>query len=997
MPTTTDILRRRRWRQVRAQHGTQRTLRLIATLAMSGVMSVVLLIVGVGAALGAAYAYFTRDLPSAEALRVALSPDNPGFFQTTRIYDRTEQKLLLEVIDPRGGDRQYVAYNALPPEIISATVALEDKTFFTNPGYDVLGMTRALISNIRGEPIQGGSSITQQLVKNTLISLEQRAERSLERKIREVLMAAEIRNTYSPQQVLEWYLNTNFYGNLAYGIDAAALVYFNKHAAQLTLAEAAMLAAIPQNPALNPADNFDEAKQRQAVVLDVMAREGFITAERAEGAKAQPLTIQPPVKRFDVQAPHFSVYVRQQAVEILTHAGYEGEDLVNRGGLTIVTSLDLDLQHQAECVAKTQVARLNGAPADTVIPAEGGAPCEAVALLPSNRDAAQNRNVTNAAVVVLHPQTGEILALVGSVDYWNTAIAGNFNIAVDGLRQPGSSFKPFTYLEAFRQGFSPASMVLDVRVQYPTATGEPYEPRNYDEKFHGPVSMRLALARSYNIPAVETMNRVGVDNVIRRAHLLGINTLETGNYGLALSLGGGEVTLLDMTYAYSVFANMGVMAGVEVPVDLRRPGFRQLNPVSILKIVDRNDETLYEHLPATQPILSQELAYLINDVLSDNVSRAPAFGSNSPLVIEGRTAAAKTGTTNDFRDNWTMGYAPQLAVGVWVGNADNSEMQGVSGLTGAAPVWHAVMAYATRNLPADSWPAPPGLVRAKVCVPSGLLPTELCPEMREDIFIRGSEPTAPDNMWQALTINRETGKRATACTAPELREERVFQVLPPEAAEWAQTARILQPPTEYDPIGAECLPSGNIAIQSPQPFAYLRGRIEITGTVKADNFAFFRLQYGRGLNPTQFFQIEGDRFDQTENGWLQFWNTDGLDGLYTLQLLVVKQDQSFETAAFPVTIDNTPPMLSLLAPLPNQTYAAQDEAIVIQPQVQDNLALARVEFFVDDVLTATVTAPPYSTRISLAGFPRGPHTLFVRAHDAAGNVTEGVPVSVTVQ
>jgi membrane carboxypeptidase/penicillin-binding protein PbpC len=589
------------------------------------------------------------------------------------------------------------------------------------------------------------------------------------------------------------------------------------------------------------------------------------------------------------------------------------------------------------------------------------------------------------------------LALMGSVDYWNAGLSGNFNIAVDGQRQPGSSFKPFTYLEAFRQGFSPASMVLDVRTQFPTATGEPYEPRNYDEKFHGPVSLRQALARSYNIPAVEMMNRVGVDNVIRRAHLLGINTLETGSYGLALSLGGGEVTLLDMTYAYSVFANMGVMAGEAVPQEQLRPGFRQLNPVSVLKIINRDGVELYSAQTRTVPILSPELAFLINDVLSDNAARAPAFGSNSPLVVEDRTAAAKTGTTNDFRDNWTLGYVPQLAAGVWVGNADNSEMKNVSGLTGAAPIWQAVMGYATRNLPAVSWPTPAGLVRARVCVPSGLLLTELCPETREDYFIRGNEPTAPDNVWQALTLNRETGKRATACTAPELREERIFQVLPPEAAEWAQSARVPQPPTEYDPIGAECLPSGAIAIHSPQPFAYIRGRIEITGTVKTDNFSFFRLQYGKGLNPTQFFQIEGDRYDQTENGWLQFWNTDGLDGLYTLQLLVVKQDQSFETAAFPVTVDNTPPSLALLAPLPNQVYTAQDEAIVIQPQVQDNLALARVEFFVDGVLAATVTAPPYSTRISLQSLPRGPHTVSVRATDAAGNSAETAPITVTVK
>lgn len=1003
MPAVTSILRRRQLRALRARQGSQRLLRGLAAFGLSAVTVVVVAIVSVAAALGAVYAYFTRDLPSAEALQAAFSPDNPEFFQTTRLYDRTGQNLLLEVIDPRGGDRQYVAYTALPSEVISATVALEDKTFFTNPGYDLIGISRAVISNLRGQTIQGGSSITQQLVKNTLIPLEDRgrdipADRLFRRKVREILLAAEIRNTYSSEQVLEWYLNTNFYGNLAYGIDAAALVYFGKHASELNLAEAAMLAAIPQSPGLNPVDNYAEAKKRQELVLEVMAEEGFITPEQAEAAIAEPLTIQPPVKRFDVQAPHFSVYARQQAAAILDRLGFEGEDYVNRGGLRIITSLDLDLQQQAECVARLQVARLSGAQI------ESNAGCAAAAFLPplSADDASRDHHVTNAAVVALDPKTGEVLALVGSVDYWNPAISGSFNIAVDGLRQPGSAFKPFTYLEAFRQGFSPATMVLDVRMQFPTASGEPYEPVNYDRKFHGPVSLRQALARSYNLPAVDLMNRVGIDNVIRRAHLMGLNTLETGSYGLALSLGGGEVTLLDMTYAYSVFANMGVMAGEPVPAEALRPGFRQLNPISILQIVAPDGTILYEAEPQTQPILSPELAYLINNVLADNDARTPAFGRESPLVIPGREVAAKTGTTNDFRDNWTVGYLPQLAVGVWVGNADNTEMEGVSGLTGAAPIWHAVMAYAAQSLPVERWTAPPGLVNVEVCVPSGLLPTPYCPETRTEIFMRGREPIALDNIWQPVIVNRETGKRATACTPPELAEERIFQVLPPEAAEWAQTARLEQPPAEYDPIGVECLPSGNVAILSPAPFAYLRGRIEITGTVKVENFAFFRLQYGKGLNPTEYFKIEGDRYDQIENGWLQFWNTEGLDGLYTLQLVAVKNDPNggpyqFETVSVPVTVDNQPPVVSLLTPAPEEVFRLRDQEVVIQPQVQDNLSIARVEFFVDGVLFDTATAPPYSTRWTIASAAsRGSHRLFVRVYDSAGNLTESDPITITV-
>jgi membrane carboxypeptidase/penicillin-binding protein PbpC len=458
--------------------------------------------------------------------------------------------------------------------------------------------------------------------------------------------------------------------------------------------------------------------------------------------------------------------------------------------------------------------------------------------------------------------------------------------------------------------------------------------------------------------------------------------------------------LLDLTYAYSVFANQGVMAGEAVPEDRLRPGFRQLDPVVILRIEDRQGQVLYQHAARTQPVLSPELAYLINDVLADNEARADAFGRDNPLLIKGWRAAAKTGTTNDFRDNWTVGYIPQLALGVWVGNADNSPMEGVSGLTGAAPIWHALMTFASQDLAIQTWEAPPGVTRVTVCEPSGLLPTPYCPTTREDVFLRGNEPTALDNVWQPVVINRETGMRATACTPPELVEERVFEVLPPEAAEWAQAARLPQPPAEYDAIGTACLPAGNVAILSPAPFAYLRATVTITGTAKAENFAFFRLQYGRGLYPTEYIQIEGDRYDQMENGWLQTWNTQGLDGLYSLQLVVVKNNPdggpfTFETSSVPVTVDNRPPTVSLLAPAPAQVFTLSDEAVVIQPQVEDNLSLARVEFFVDEASIGQAGAAPWSTRWPIVR--PGTHTVFVRAYDAAGNAATSQVVTFTVR
>ena len=1000
-PDTTFIIHQRLGRRLKTQRGQERTLRALAGLGLALALGALLVGVAVVGVLFSIYSYYTQDLPSASALRAAFDPSNHEFFQTTQIYDRTGQHLLYEVIDPRGGDRQYVTYAQIPPAVISATIALEDKSFFTNPGYDLVGISRALISNLRGEPIQGGSSITQQLVKNTLIPIEQRSVRSYDRKAREILLAAEITRQYSKEQILEWYLNTNFYGNLAYGIDAAALVYFDKHAPDLSLAEAALLAAIPNSPGLNPATDLAAAKKRQETVLDVMAREGFISVIDAEVAKQESITLKAPVRRFNLQAPHFSIYVRQQLVQMF------GEDLVNRGGLKVITTLDLDLQHQAECAARTQVARLSGGAPDMVVPAEGGADCAAAAFLPppSKADTGVDHHVTNAALVALRPSTGEVLAMVGSLDYWNPDISGNFNIAVDGLRQPGSAFKPFTYLEAFRLGYGPASMVLDIPTTFPQANGSIYAPENYDRKFHGPVSMRVALARSYNIPAVETLNLVGIDNVIRRAHQLGINSLETGHYGLALTLGGGEVTLMDMTYAFSVFANSGVMAGQPVPPAAQRPGYRMLNPVAILRVEDRSGQVLYQlDTPKTQSILSSELAYLINNVLSDREARVAAFGVGNPLELENRTVAAKTGTTNDFRDNWTIGYMPQLAAGVWVGNADNSPMQAVTGLTGAAPLWHAIMTYAARaqNLPPQEWTVPPGIVTVKVCEPSGKLPTRQCPQTRDEIFMRGTEPASPDNIWQTVAINRDTGKRATVCTPPELVEERVFEILPPEASDWVRQSNLPQPPAEYDALNASCLASGNAALLSPQPFAYVHGVVEIRGTAKSDaNFAFFRLQYGQGLFPTAWTQIQGDRSEQVDNDLLQTWDTTGLDGLYSLQLTVVKTDPNggpytFDIATIQVTVDNQPPTLQLVAPAPGETLVfGQDDQLVMQADAHDNLSLARVVFFINGTQVDLATMPPYSTRLKLPG--RGTYTVSAQAYDAAGNMAESQHVTVTVK
>lgn len=945
------LMRHRRQRRTQAKGGAGKVvMRATGGLALLVLLgSIFTLLAGVGAVAGV-YAYYAQDLPNPNEI-VTLQKD----FETTKIYDRTGKVLLMEVIDPRQGDRTLLPLEQIPEHLRNATIALEDKTFYQNPGIDPAGIARAFIQNLQGGPIQGGSSITVQLIKNILIPEEERYQKSYTRKIKEAILALEVSRLYSKDQILEWYLNSNYYGNWAIGVEAAAQVYFGKHAQELTLAECAMLAPIVQYPAMNPIDNPEEAKKRQKIALDRMVQEGYITQTEADAAYAEPLQIHTSLlKRYDIVAPHFAMYVRKQLEDRF------GPELLYRGGLRVYTTVDLDIQRIAEEEARAQIAKLQE----------------------------DKKPVSNAAVVVMRAQTGEILAMVGSIDYWNEEIDGNVNVAV-APRQPGSSFKPFSYVTAFHQGHTAAEMVMDVRTCFDDYPNPPYCPENYDRKYHGPQTFRTALARSYNIPAVKVLDMVGVGNVIRTAHAMGINTLneDLDYYGLSLTLGGGEVWLLDMVYAYSIFANGGVMAGQETK--LSRPGYRQLDPVTILRVENSKGQVLWQY---TQPEvhkviladgreLSPQEAYLLTHVLSDNNARAAAFGTNSALRLS-RPAAAKTGTTTDFRDVWTIGYTPQIVTGVWVGNNDNTPMEGVSSIRGAAPIWHNVMeriyneGHAQRILGevVDNFPRPSGLTTVEVCAVSGLLPTEHCPNRVKALFIEGTEPTQYCNVHRVERVNRQTGKLATACTPPELVEERVYEVYPPEAADWVREQNIPQPPTQRDEIYG-CSPEGEeVVILNPTLGSHVREIVAIRGNARSGDFHFYRLEFGEGLNPSAWSQIGGDHYQQVDNGVLEFWDVRGLqDGLYTLQLTVVDHSQNFRRATIYVTVDNTPPQAAVSHPWSGRVYQLEtDEWANLTADVSDNIQIDRVEFYLDDQLLGYSVVQPYGLKWDLKMVDRKP-------------------------
>ncbi len=902
---------------------------LVSTLLVAGVA-------GGGVALAfSIYNSYADQLPDASIIE-----QQQDDFQTVRIYDRTGANLLYESVDPRPfrGDRTFIALDQMSPWVWQAAVSLEDRNFFENPGINLRGLLRAFVSNVQGGAVQGGSSITQQLIKNVVIPVEERAQQSYARKIKEVILALEVTRRYDKEKILEWYLNYNFYGNLAYGVEAASQVYFGKSSAELSLAESAMLAAIPQYPALNPIDNPEDAKERQIITLNAMAEAGVITQAEADAAAVVELSLRTSVaERFDIlTAPHFALYVLERVKDEFNTA--EDPFFIWRNGLEVYTTIDVNLQKYAEQVAREQVAKLDE----------------------------QGKNASNAAVVVLNNDTGEILAMVGSLDYNNDEIDGQVNVATSE-RQPGSSFKPIVYLTALEEGQTAGTMILDVATAFPESDGTYYRAENYDRQYHGPVSLRNALARSYNIPAVRVLDDVGVADALRTAHRLGINGLNRGlgYYGLSLVLGGGEVTLLDQTYAYSVLGNGGTMVGEPVLPEEVAPGFRNLNPVALLQVRDSEGNVLKKYeAPTAERVVNAEVAYIMADMMSDDVARAPAFGANTDLTLPDRKLAAKTGTTNGFKDNWTMGFTPQFTVGVWVGNTDNESMENVTGLSGAAPIFNAVMRRLHEGQPVEWYERPPNITDRTICTPSGLLPTPSCPgsAQRNEIFVAGTEPTAQDNIWQTFDLDAATGQIATASTPPEQIKQEAFQILPVEAADWVTESGIPQPPVSEGIAADEALVAydPDASITSPTLNGYIGKTVEIKGNARGGSH---KLEIGRGLEPTEWTMIGSERGDEVVNGVLQTLDTVPLgEGVFTLRL-TVNRPEGPKTWLTPVTIDNAPPTVVMSEPKADRLYVMEDdEQININAIVNDTWAIGKVEFVLDGAVIGTATVAPFNER-----------------------------------
>jgi membrane peptidoglycan carboxypeptidase len=787
-----------------------------------------------------------------------------------KIYDR-EGRLLYEFVDDLSGLRDPVPLSEVSPWLIDATIATEDADFYSNPGVNMKGLIRAAYENffpghlgfLKGT---GGSSITQQLVKNVYIPEAERSERSIPRKLKETVYALELTRRYSKDQILEWYLNQIPYGGLYYGVEAASEGYFGKSAHDLTLGEAALLAGVPASPArYDPVNNPEAAIERRNQVLDLMLRHGKISTLEAYAAKLEPLKLAP--QRFPIEAPHFVLdYVQPQLEKLV------GREALYRGGLRVTTTLDLDLQKQAEAALEKWISEFEA-----------------------------TSNGHNGALVAIDPHTGEILTYVGSRDYFRDDIQGRNDMAL-AENSPGSAFKPFTYITAFMKlGWGPGTLVLDTPISYQQPDGTTFTPRNPSGDFKGPITIREALGASLNVPAFKVAMAAGVDNIVATAKRMGITTL-TGSYGPSITIGGVDVNVLDMTFGYSVFANNGVMKGMPSMLDLPE-GNRPLDPIAILKVENSKGEVVYEPERREERVAPAEYAYLVTDILSDPQAQCATFGCGGLNI--GRTAAIKTGTSEPYEnshaigDTWALGYTPDLAAGVWAGNADNSPMQNILSTSISWRALRDFMQAALEGVPNRAFERPDGVVTATVCVPSGLLPSKYCGKTTQDIFAADSLPKEEDNWWQPIKVDSRNGLLATSRTPSKYVEERVFIVLPPElqgvsrqqAEEWAQALGVPLAPTQESPLGPDTTPQQTgVSIDWPPADATVRGLITIKGTANSPSFRYYRLEYGQGSQPQRWTAIKLST-ESVSDGTLGLLDTSQLEpGIYTVRLVV--QDQA---------------------------------------------------------------------------------------------------------
>ncbi|HSB02085.1 MAG TPA: transglycosylase domain-containing protein [Anaerolineales bacterium] len=841
MPSTLPILHARRERRLARQRASE-SRRRNSLLSMGIIISLLLAACITTSAFS--YVRLTNDLPSIDILPQLLNPPDGLLLQPTRIFDRTRKNILF-TFAPNDSARRYIPLNDanpqhLPKSLADAVIAASDSTFWHHPGYTLTGLT-----NPEWHP-----TIAQKLVSELLLFNEPPTFR---RALRERILAAQITARYGRTQILEWYLNSANFGRYAFGAETAAQLYFGKSATRLSPAESAILAAVSDSPSLNPYDAPETALQRGRATLELMKTQGLLSNEATANALGESPLFQTPPPPPAQPAAAFTNLLLSQLDSRFPRARIE------RGGLTIISTLDFDLQKGASCVTAFYTRRLAGLP-------DPALDCEALRFLPALPPGLKVNN-SSASALIIDPKAGQILAVVGE-----TFQAQETPLLA--AHRPGSVLDTFIYLTAFTRGLSPASLIWDI----PGKTNI----ENVDGKYHGPMRLRVALANDYQVPTAQLLSQMGAENVDRIAASFGVSPEE-------------QLSVLDAAGAYGVFAQQGVYFGQEVN--------ESFQPVAVLR-VESNDGSVWIDwtAPQAKPVLTPGLAYLMNHVLSDETARWQSLGQ--PNVTEiGRPAGVKLGQTDDGLDTWAIGYSPLHVVAVWTGARESSPQPGGPRELSArvpAVLWNALMQIASQDDPRAGWAAPADVSVINVCDPSGMLPTPECPNLVSEVFLNGNEPIQPDTLYRKVAVNSETGLLATVFTLPQLVEERVYLMVPPEARSWAESAGLEIPPSTYDAIQPPQI-NPDVTITSPELFKEVTGKVNIAGTAAGKDFVSYRVLVGRGLNPQEWIQVaEGN--EPVTNGVLARWDTNSLSGLYAVQLQVVRSDQRVDTAIIQVTV-----------------------------------------------------------------------------------------------
>jgi membrane peptidoglycan carboxypeptidase len=949
-------IRHRERRRLRQQHSSGANTRRM----VMGLGAVLLLLLAAGSLLTVwVYVILTQDLPSAAKIPALLAAGDGNFLQPARFYDRTGAYLLASLDNP-GITRRYIPIDIRKPEhlptaLVTAIQVTLDPGFWQHTGFEWNDLTS-----------DKAGTLAQRLVADLLLADE---TPSLRRNIRQRLLAAQLTSVYGRDKVLEWYLNSAYFGHLAYGVEEAAQLYLGKPASQLDWAEAALLAAVSQAPALNPLDAPEDARQRQRLVLDQLKTTGKITSQQAIQALSEILVFRAEPAQPENLARAFTTLAAEQVTASV------GRFRLERGGLVVRTTLDYDLQQQLVCTTRTQLQRM--LPENRDNPPVVEESCPAARLLPTLPFNAGETIPADlaASAVVIDPQSGQVLAMLGDTDLLDG------ESAVLQTHPSGSLLTPFIYLNGFTHGFSPASLVWDIPSSLPaSAAGQ----QNPDGIFYGPKRLRLALANDYLVPAAQMLHQVGAVSVWGMAGSFGLPDFSGDN----LPFEGGRLSPLQAAQAYAVFANQGVLAGQP------KPG-GALQPSVLLEVKDVQGRTwLEESSAATRPIISEALSYLVNQVLSDETARWPSLGYPNPLEI-GQPAGAKLGQVANGRDAWAAGYTTQRVGVVWMGSrALQGDGQRLDPRIPAG-LWHAFIQYSTRQSPSRGWQMPLGISQVEVCDPSGLLPTTVCPNVVTELFLSGNEPTSSDNLYRKVQINRETQRLATVFTPPELVDERIFMIVPPEARQWAEATGLPVPPTLYATIQPPPL-LPDVHISTPVLFATAGGTQIIRGSAEGADFASYTVQVGQGLNPQAWLQVGEEGKTPVKEGDLVSWDTrQQPDGLYAVRLVVVRQDQRVQTAVIQVTVDNTRPEVALLYPLAGQEISLPSSGtVILQAEASDAVGLVQVEWWLDGNLLGSQAILPFS-------FPwqadPGEHSLLVKAYDRAGNLAQSQEITFTVR